>query len=249
MSFTGEPGREPMRAGLPIGDLGAGLFAAIGIMAAAYAKLTLGIGQKIDISMLDCQVSLWDYMATMHTMSGEVPGPLGNQHFVHVPYGAYKTKDLYIFIAVIPDPHWVLFVKAMNIEALKDPRYLKRPERQKDREKINALVQEAFLTRGVDEWVKLLSESGIPCAPVNTIDRTVTDAQVLARNMVVDVQFPDGRVIKEPGNAIKLSASPDEFHAPPVLGQDTRQVLRDVLQYSDEKIDAIIEKTASEAAS
>ncbi|MCK9356633.1 MAG: CoA transferase [Dehalococcoidia bacterium] len=240
MSITGEPGREPMRAGIPIGDLGAGLFAAIGILAAAYARVTTGIGQKIDISMLDCQVSLWNYMITMHTMSGEVPGQLGNQHFVHVPYGAFKTKDLYLFLAVIPDPHWRLFVDAMRIEALRDPRYLERSERQKDREKINALVQEAFLTKGVDEWLGLLSAAGIPCAPVNTVDRTVRDPQVLARDMMVDVTLSDGRVLREPGNPIKLSASPDEFRAPAPLGHDTRQVLADLLHYPEDKIDALM---------
>jgi len=245
MSITGEPGREPMRAGIPIGDLAGGLFAAIGILAAAQGRLTTGRGQKVDISMLDCQVSLWNYMITMHTMSGEVPGQLGNQHFVHVPYGAYRTKDLYLFIAVIPDPHWPLFVEAMNIESLRDPKYLKRSERQKDREKINAIVQEAFLTRGVDEWLALLSKAGIPCAPVNTIDRTVIDPQLLARDMMVDVTLPDGRVLREPGNPIKLSDSPDEFRPPSPLGQETRQVLSDLLHYSDEKIDAVIRETAT----
>lgn len=242
MSITGEPGREPMRAGIPIGDLGAGLFAAIGILAAAYARLTTGIGQKIDISMLDCQVSLWNYMITMHTMSGEVPGQLGNQHFVHVPYGAFRTKDLYLFLAVIPDPHWPLFVDAIRIEALRDPRYLERSERQKDREKINALVQEAFLTKGVDEWLGLLSNAGIPCAPVNTVDRTVRDPQVLARDMMVDVTLADGRVLREPGNPIKLSESPDEFRAPVPLGSDTRQVLADLLHYPEDRIDALVKE-------
>jgi len=244
MSITGEPGREPMRAGIPIGDLAGGLFAAIGILAAAHARQTSGFGQKVDISMLDCQVSLWNYMITMHTMSGEVPGQLGNQHFVHVPYGAYRTKDLYLFLAVIPDPHWPLFVEAMDIESLRDPKYLKRSERQKDREKINVIVQETFLTRGVDEWLALLSEAGIPCAPVNTVDRTVRDPQVLARDMIVDVTLPDGRVLREPGNPIKLSASPDEFRPPSPLGQETRQVLADLLHYSDEKIDALIREGA-----
>ncbi len=244
MSITGEPGREPMRAGIPIGDLGAGLFAAIGILAAAYARLPTGIGQKIDISMLDCQVSLWNYMITMHTMSGEVPGQLGNQHFVHVPYGAFRTKDLYLFVAVIPDAHWPLFVDATRIEALREPRYLERSERQKDREKINALVQEAFLTKGVDEWLELLSDAGIPCAPVNTVDRTVRDPQVLARDMMVDVTLMDGRVLREPGNPIKLSMSPDEFRAPVPLGHDTRQVLADLLHYPEDKIDAVVRGVA-----
>lgn len=240
MSITGAPGGEPMRAGLPIGDLGGGVFAALGVMAAVSNRQVTGQGQKVDLSMLDVQVSLWNYMATMYTMSGEVPGALGNEHFVHVPYGTYKTSDIYLFIAVIPDPHWKLLVDALNIDALKDPRYNERSARQEDRDKINTILSDTFATRPVDEWLVLLGDYGIPCAPVNTIDRTLRDPQVLARDMVVDIPFPDGRVIKQVGNPIKLSATPgNEFRTPPTLGSDTRHVLSTLLHYPDDRIETL----------
>lgn len=240
MSITGEPGREPMRAGLPIGDIDGGAFAAIGVLAAVCCRQATGIGQKVDISMLDVQVSLWNYMATMYTMSGEIPGPLGNQHFVHVPYGTYPTRDIHLFIAVIPDPHWKLLVEALRVDELRNPEYEQRSVRQRDRDKINAILGDVFSQKGVDEWLTVLTANGIPCAPVNTIDRTLRDPQVLGREMVVDVVFPDGRVLKEPGNPIKLSETPGNvFAPPPPLGQDTRQILSSLLQYSDEKIELL----------
>jgi len=240
MSITGEPGRPPVRSGLAIGDIEGGVYSVVGILAALYARQTSGAGQKVDISMLDCQVSLWNYMATMYSMSGEVHVPWGSKHYVHAPYGAYRTKDIYIFLAIIGDAHWPLLVETLGIEELKNEKYKKRDGRWEDKEKIDAILGEVFQTKGGDEWVKILSEKGIPCAPINTIDKVCSDPQVLARNMVVEVEFPDGYKIKEPGNPIKLSETPGEIFAPPpLLGQHTREVLTDILKYTDEKIDEL----------
>ena len=149
-----------MRAGIPIADLGGGVFSVIGILAAVYARKTTGIGQKVDISMLDCQVSLWNYMATMYLMSGEVPGALGNEHFVHVPYGVYKTKDIYIFLAIIPDSHWLRLCDALSVDELQVEKYRTRAGRQEDRQRINAILGEVFKTKTGDEWLRVLSEKG-----------------------------------------------------------------------------------------
>jgi CoA:oxalate CoA-transferase len=240
MSITGEPGRPPVRSGLAIGDIAGGVYSVVGILAALYARQTSGVGQKVDISMLDCQVSLWNYMATMYLMSGEMHVPWGSRHYVHAPYGAYKTKDIYIFLAIIGDAHWPLLVDALGIEELENEKYKKRVGRWEDKEKIDAILGEVFQTKGGDKWVKILTEKGIPCAPVNAIDRVCSDSQVLSRNMIVEVEFPDGHKIKEPGNPIKLSETPGEIFAPPpLLGQHTREVLTDILKYTDEKIDEL----------
>lgn len=240
MSITGERGGQPMRAGIPIGDLGGGVFSLIGILAAVYARKTTGVGQKVDISMLDCQVSLWNYMATMYLMSGEVPSAIGNEHFVHVPYGTYKTKDIYIFLAIVQGPHWSLLCEALNVAELKNEKYKTRAGRQEDKQRINAILGEVFKTKSGDEWVKILTEKGVPCAPVNTIDRMLSDPQVLSRNMVVEVEYPTGGKIKQPGNPIKLSETPGEtFTPPPLLGQHTREVLSNILKYPTGKIDEL----------
>ena len=243
MSITGEPGRPPVRSGLAIGDLASGVYSVVGILAALYARQTSGVGQKVDIAMLDCQVSLWNYMATMYLMTGD-PGrvgtPWGTKHYIHAPYGAYRTKDIYVFLAIIGDAHWPLLVEALGIEELKNEKYRKSAGRWEDKEKIDAILEKTFESKDGNEWVRILSEKGIPCGPVNSIDRVCSDPQVLARNMVVEVEFPDGHKIKEPGNPIKLSGTPGEtFAPPPLLGQNTRDILRDVLEYTDERTDEL----------
>lgn len=240
MSITGEPDGQPMRAGIPIGDLGGGIYSVIGILAAVYTQQKTGMGQKVDISMQDCQVSLWNYMATMYLLSGHVPGPLGNEHFVHVPYGTFKTQDIYIFLAIIPDAHWPLLVDALGVDELRDEKYMKRSARQEDKKKIHAVLADVFRTKSADEWLRILSEKGVPCAPVNTIDRTLRDPQVLARDMVVEVEFPDGEKVRQPGNPVKMSETPGETFAAPVsLGCHTRDVLTNVLGYSADRISAL----------
>ena len=118
MSITGQQDGPPTRAGIPIGDLGGGMFATVGMLTALHARTLTGKGQHIDISMQDCQLSLVNYMATMHFLSGEVPGPIGNSHFVHVPYNTYPTKDRWLIIAVITDEAWARLADMFGIEEL-----------------------------------------------------------------------------------------------------------------------------------
>ena len=121
MSITGSDPEHPVRAGIPIGDLGGGMFGVMGILAALYEREKSGKGQHVDISMLDCQVSLLNYMATMHFLSGEDPYPIGNSHFVHVPYNTYRCQDGFIVIAVITDNFWQNLKQVVNCAAFDDP--------------------------------------------------------------------------------------------------------------------------------
>jgi crotonobetainyl-CoA:carnitine CoA-transferase CaiB-like acyl-CoA transferase len=240
VSITGERGRPPVRSGIPIGDMGGGIFSAFGILAALINRARTGKGQKIDVSMLDVQISLLNYMATMYFLSGEVPGPIGNEHFVHVPYGSFKTKDIYIILALVGDNFWKPFVEILGVEELKDPKYDRRDGRWQEKEKIDAIVSQVLATRPGDEWLKLFAEKGIPSGPINTFDRALSDPQVLHRNMVVEVEHPLGGRVKQPGNPIKMSGTPWEtFSPPPLLGQHTRQVLEELLCYPKEKIEEL----------
>ncbi|MBU1208918.1 MAG: CoA transferase [Proteobacteria bacterium] len=240
VSITGEPDRPPVRSGIPIGDMGGGVFSAFGILAALVSRACTGKGQKIDVSMLDVQVSLLNYMATMYFLSGEVPGPIGNEHFVHVPYGSFKTKDIYIILALVGDNFWKPFVEILGIEELKDPKYDRRDGRWQEKEKIDAIVSQVLATRPGDEWLQLFAEKGIPSGPINTFDRALSNPQVLHRNMVVEVDHPIGGKVKQPGNPIKMSGTPGEtFSPPPLLGQYTRQVLEELLGYPKEKIEEL----------
>jgi crotonobetainyl-CoA:carnitine CoA-transferase CaiB-like acyl-CoA transferase len=242
MSITGHDSEHPARAGIPIGDLGGGMFAVMGILSALHSRNTRGYGQHVDISMLDCQVSMLNYMATMHLLSGENPTPIGNGHFVHVPYDAFRTNDGFVIIAVIFDSFWDNLVELLDIDELRDPEYRTQPGRFADKHRINGILTELLRTESTAHWVELLSGARIPCAPVNRLSDALNDPQVLFRNMVVDIPQPDGGTVRAPGNPIKLSIDdPDSYTPPPLLGQHTREVL-EKLGYSAERISALLDK-------
>ena len=192
MSITGSSADERVRAGIPIGDLGGGMFAVMGIQAALLARQRTGVGQHVDISMLDVQISLLNYMATMYGMSGDIPEPIGNSHFVHTPYNSFATQDDMIVIAVIGDSFWPAMVDVVNIDALRDPRFDTAPERLKEKAFIEGLIAEQLKTRPAAEWLEALQAARIPCARVNNFAQALSDAQVLHRNMFVELQHPVG---------------------------------------------------------
>lgn len=228
MSITGEEHGRPMRAGIPIGDLGGGVFGAMGVLAALHARNLTGRGQHVDVSMLDVQISLLSYMATMYFLSGKNPGPLGNGHFVHVPYDVFPTKTRSLIIAVITDNFWRALADLLQIDVLKDAKYDHQPGRLAAKDFINTTLQSAFAKKTCEYWLDKLNERRIPCAPVNRFEHAVSDPQVQARNMIVTVKHPDGREIQMPGNPVKLSDTNDEIYtSPPLLGADTDDVLRD----------------------
>lgn len=245
MSITGFPDGLPVRAGIPIGDLGGGLYGAIGILAALQARQITGRGQHVDISMLDCQISLLNYMATMYLLSGMDPSRLGNGHFVHVPYDAFETKTDPIIIAVIGDSFWREFKKVIKVPEFENQKYDIQPGRYEDKQFILKKIQEVLHTQAAELWLSSLSQSRIPCAPINKFSQALSHPQVLARNMVVEVDLPqwNGEVvkIKLPGNPIKLSKThEDSFAPPPVLGQHTDHVLN-ILGFNTEHIKALRE--------
>jgi crotonobetainyl-CoA:carnitine CoA-transferase CaiB-like acyl-CoA transferase len=229
MSITGHLGGGPLRAGIPIGDLGGGMFGAIGVLAALTARAQTGRGQHVDISMLDCQISLLNYMATMYFLSGVNPEPLGNGHFAHVPYNTFKTQTQHIIIAVVFENFWENFLDVINIPALRDPMYKSQPGRYANRDKINTAIEEVLLTRPAEHWLAVLQAKRIPCAPVNNFEQALNDVQIRHRNMVVTVSHPQGGEVSMPGNPVKLSDThEDTFTPPPLLGQHTEEVLTEL---------------------
>ncbi|MDA9341021.1 CoA transferase [Gammaproteobacteria bacterium] len=237
MSITGLSASEPMRAGIPIGDLGGGMFAVMGIQAAIISRATSGEGQHVDISMLDCQISMLNYMATMQTMSGIVPTPIGNSHFVHMPYNSFATKDYPIVIAAVGDQFWPRLLKIFTNPELQDSKYITAYERQKDKEKLEKIMQVELLKEPSDYWLKRLEAESVPCARVNNLEQAINDEQINYRNMMVDVPHPAGGSAKVPGNPIKLSSvESEEFLAPPLLGEHTKEVLMEWLGYSEEEL-------------
>ncbi len=237
MSITGFADRDPVRSGIPIGDLGGGVFGAIGVLAALTERGTTGQGRHVDISMLDVQISLLNYMATMHLMSGEVPGRIGNSHFVHVPYNTYRTQTGHIIVACIGDAFFLKFRDLLGRPELLDDAYLQQPARLADRERIDAIVQDELLKGSADEWLARLRKARIPCAPVNDFEQALSDPQVLARDMVIDVPLHNGEVVRMPGNPVKFSGDTSgKVTPPPKLGEHTEAVLRQTLGYDDERL-------------
>ncbi len=245
MSITGTDPNHPVRSGIPIGDLGGGMFAVMGILAALLERQQSGTGQHIDISMLDCQVSMLNYMATMYFLSGKDPYPIGNSHFVHVPYDTFTTADGSIVIAVITDNFWQNLKGVVTCEEFNDPKYDTQPGRWEDREMINSRISEFLKDRTSAHWLEKLEARRIPCAPVNRVSQALADSQIQHRNMVVELQHPDGKSTRGPGNPIKLSRTTAEtFSAAPTLGQHTDTVLSSLLNYDTSTIKTLREAGA-----
>ncbi|MEQ8859745.1 MAG: CoA transferase [Pseudomonadales bacterium] len=241
MSITGSGQGEAVRAGIPIGDLGGGMFAVMGVQSALLARHRTGRGQHVDVSMLDVQISLLNYMATMYSLSGEVPQPIGNSHFVHTPYNTFETADDTIIIAVIGDRFWPALVDLVDIEALRDPQFATAPVRLEHKAFIEGLIGEKLRQNGAEHWLAALEAARIPCARVNNLAQALADPQVRHRNMVVELAHPRGGHAEVPGNPIKLSGDGDEtFSPPPLLGAHTLEVFREWTDVDDARLDAAL---------
>ncbi len=240
MSITGLADGPPIRSGIPIGDLGGGVFGALGVLAALTAREVTGKGQHVDVSMLDVQVSMLNYMATMHLMSGHLPQRIGNEHFVHVPYNTYATRDGHVIVACIGDAFFERFLQVVDHPELQRPEYRQQPARLAAKARIDAIVGEYFAKETTATWLQRLRDARVPCGPVNDFAQAMGDPQIQARHMVVDVPLATGGSVRMPGNPVKLSGMTDEdqtrFTPPPPLGQDTAEVLKSLLGYAPERV-------------
>ena len=242
MSITGEAAGPPIRAGVPMGDLSSGLFGAVAMLAALHAREVTGRGQHIDLSMQDCQVSLLSYIAAMHLLSGEVPRQFGNAHPIYVPYNAFPTKDRWLIIAVVKDDQWARLRDVLASPALDDARFDGYEGRRDNREEVDGAITQALEALGCDEWLERLRAARVPCGPVNDVARALTDVQVQARDMVVEIPHPEGGSFRTTGNPIKLSETPGEsYDPPPLLGQHTDEVLACLCGKSDAEISRLRE--------
>ncbi|MBI4734889.1 MAG: CoA transferase [candidate division NC10 bacterium] len=228
MSITGEPNRDPVRMGLPMGDLAGGLFGAFAVAGALFQRERTGEGRYIDLSLLDCQVSLLTYVAQYFLVTGEVPGPVGSAHASAVPYQAFRTQDRHIVIAVFTEKFWSkLCAVIARPDLVEDPRFATNAQRHAHRHELVPILEEVFASRPADDWLAALRAEGIPSGPINSVDRVLSDPQVLHRGMMVEMEHPRCGRVQVVNTPVKvIPGSPQVIRPSPALGQDTEEVLR-----------------------
>ncbi|KWZ35004.1 CaiB/BaiF CoA transferase family protein [Burkholderia anthina] len=250
MSITGErdgePGGGPQKAGVAIADLATGLYSTIAVLAALAHRDRTGEGQYIDMALLDVQVALLANMNTNFLASGKPPVRWGNAHPNIVPYQTFQTSDGWIIVAVGNDGQFRKFVEAGGRpELADDARFATNPSRVRHRDTLVPILAEMVKARDKADWIGALEAAGVPCGPINDLDEVFDNEQVVARGMQVSLPHPCGADVKLVRNPIRMSATPpDARTAPPLLGAQTEDVLRDMLGYDDVRIAALKAKQA-----
>ncbi|MCX7142026.1 MAG: CoA transferase [Proteobacteria bacterium] len=241
ISVTGEADGHGARAGVSIADLTAGMNAAFGIMLALRAKEKSGIGQAIDVSMMEGQLALLCTMIGNYCASGEIPRPMGTAYKALLPYQTFQTKTRDLALAVGSEKLWKIFCPVIGCpELADDPRYRTNSERTRNRDTLIPTLQQAFLTRSYEEWEVLLTKSGIPVGAINNLAQVVDHPQVKARGSMVEIDHPRAGKMRVVGVPVRLSATPGSVRTPsPALGEHTAEVLRDLLRLGDAEIEAL----------
>jgi len=238
MSITGEPGRAPVRMGLPMGDLTGGIFGAFAVAGALFRRERTGEGAHLDLSLLDCQVSLLTYIAQYFWTNGRVPGPLGSSHASVVPYQALATRDGHLVVAVFAEKFWSGFCRVVeHPEWERDLRFGTNRDRVANRGVLVPLIEAAFRRRTTDDWLARLGAEGVPGAPIRSVDRVLADPQVRQRGMVLETAHPVHGKLPALGTPVKVDGAMGlETAPPPKLGEHTDAVLGSVLEYSAVRI-------------
>src|SRR5256714_8233697 len=228
MSITGEPGRGPMRVGIPIADLTAGLFLFQAVLLALMQRDATGVGQWVHTSLLEAQIFMLDFQAARWLLSGDIAGQAGNDHPTAIPTGVFPTSDGHINIAASGDQLWRRFCEAAGAtELLSDPDYANSELRSRNRKALSERIGSVTKTQSSAHWVQLLNDAGVPCGPINSIDQTFAEPQVQHLGIAKRVPHPtlgDIRVVGQPINLTK-APQPDEYRPTPELGQHTDEIL------------------------
>ncbi|MDP2965190.1 MAG: CaiB/BaiF CoA-transferase family protein [Pelolinea sp.] len=247
ISITGEPGGAPVRVGISIGDIVPGMFAAYGTLAALYERRVTGIGQKVDIAMLDCQVAILENAVAKYSATGIVPGPMGLKHPLISPFEAFKTKDSYVIVACGNNNLFNHLCEVIGSpDLVNDPRFDNNAHRNANIHELSDLIQAKIYDKTTAEWMDILVNEGIPCGPINTIDKLFVDPQLKARNMLVEVEQGNIGKIKVAGNPVKLSTVSPEDELPkgsaPEIGEHTKDILVNLLGYTEEQAEKYIKE-------
>jgi crotonobetainyl-CoA:carnitine CoA-transferase CaiB-like acyl-CoA transferase len=227
MSITGEPGGPPVKSGTSIADINAGIFAALGIVSALFARAQTGRGQMVETSLMEAAIQQTYWQSAIYFATGVNPGPSGSAHILTAPYQAFPTADGWINIGGANQSNWERITKVIERpELAADPRFRSNGDRMKNLAELTPLIAAALKAQPSAHWMTAFEAAGVPVGPVNRIGDMLADPQVAAREMVVEVEHPRAGTTKALGLPIKFSDTPgDVTRAAPVLGQHTREVL------------------------
>lgn len=241
MSLTGTEEVAPLRIGIPIGDLLAGYFAALGILAALVERERSGLGQRVETSLLEALVGSLSFQAVRYLNTGEVPPPVGNHHPLTAPMGVYRVKDGHINLAVGNDEMWGRLCQALGLpELADDPRFAKAQARLKNRRAMDEILEAALAKKSGAEWVELLNRAGVACGPIYTVDQVFADPQVAQAGLVHELAHPLWGPHKVMGLPVRLSRTPARVRTPaPLPGAHTREILAE-LGYDEDATDALL---------
>jgi formyl-CoA transferase len=233
MSITGEVDGEPMKVGVAIVDITAGLFSSNAILAALHARSMTGKGQRIDSSLFTSAIAWLANVGSNYLVSGNIPKRFGNAHPNIVPYQTFRAKDLWITIAVGNDRQFAELCRILDLDHLAtDERFATNPQRVANRDDLVPRLQQVFEQRDADEWLEEIGAAGIPCGPINTVDRVFDHPQAIHRNMVVEIEHPTAGAVKIAGIPFLMSETPPDIRRhPPLLGEHTEEVLKNELDY------------------
>ena len=230
MSITGHPGQPPVKVGVPVADLNAGMYAAYGVLCAYIHRLKTGQGQYVDTSLLEAGLAYTVWESAMFFATGVTPPPMGSAHRLAAPYQAFKTSDGYINIGAANQANWELLCEALGRpELVTDPRYPDNAARTRAAPELAHGLEQTFSLRSTRDWLERMEAAGVPAGPVNDMAAAYADAQVQARNMMVELEHPTAGRIKHIGVPVKLSRTPGSVRQPaPTLGQHTDEVLTEL---------------------
>lgn len=241
ISITGEPGGPPVRVGTSISDITAALFTTIGILSALHHRNQTGKGQFVDVAMLDSLVAVLENAVVRYFATGEAPKPLGARHPAITPFEAFASADGHVIIALGNDTLWAKFCEHVGRqELISDKRFRTNADRTENHDQLFPILSEIMSQRTTDDWIDALGTIGVPCGPINAMDKVVTHPQVQAREMITRVAHQITGEVEVPGVPIKLSETPGSVDAPaPSLGEHTAEVLTDLLKMSPDEVEQL----------
>jgi len=235
MSITGNPGGEPVRCGVSVGDLSAALYGVIAIMSALRVRDRDGVGNHVDIAMLDCQVAMLEDALARYSVSGKIPGRLGTRHPSITPFQQFRAADDYFVMGAGNEAIWLRFCDAIAMPQLKDdPRFLTNSDRTANHPELEAILARVFETQPRDHWLRLLTDGSVPCAPIANVEEVTRDPHLAARNMILHAEHPEFDGLIVPGSPLKSAGDTDiPSTIAPGLGDSTDAVLTEVLGYDN----------------